>query len=295
MYKKSIYRSGSFAAGFRKDDLKNRDIFFINDSDGEIKELEGLKDPVNSTGDEISITELSSDSVITASNTGGIDGSYDFFIKKTGKDVLKTSPELFTLKFDSTDYKKTDGIKIKILYFKSLGKNSWPTNYETIITDTSGLINIKAGPDIKRILVIPAESGIKTFAVEFFLGEKKNHTAEIKIEPSIEAEFSPEYIYFNFNSSEIRLNHIPYLHSLIEYLRNNESALLILDGFSDGIGSYKANIDISLRRAESVKDYIIKSGIKKDRIQTRGAGYKKEKKSDTTQYNRRVESTIINQ
>ncbi len=295
MYKKSAFKSGSFASGFRKENPENRDIFFIDDSDNEIRELEGFKNPINSSGDEISITELSNDSVITASNTNGINGSYDFFIRKTGKEVLKTAPELFTLRINSADYKKTDEIKIKILYFKSLEKNSWPVRFETKTPDQSGIINIKADSDIKRILAIPAESGVKTFAVEFFAGKSNTHTAEIKIEPSIETEFTPQYIYFNFNSSEIRLNHIPYLHSLIEHLRRNESSLLILEGYSDGIGSYKANIDISLRRAERVKDYLLKSGIKKGRIQTKGSGYRKEKRSDTTQYNRRVESTIINQ
>ena len=295
MYKKSAFRSGSFASGFRKDDPKNRDIFFIDDQDSEIRELEGLKNPVNSSGDEISITELTDDSVIIASNTNGINGSYDFFIRKTGKEVLKTAPEQFTLRINSADYKKTDEVKIKILYFNSLKKNSWPVRFETRTPDPAGIINIKADSDIKRILAIPAESGVKTFAVEFLTGKSKIHSAEIKIEPSIETEFTPQYIYFNFNSSEIRLNHIPYLHSLIEHLRRNESSLLILEGYSDGIGSYKANIDISLRRAEKVKDYLIKSGIKKDRIQTRGSGYRKEKRSDTIQYNRRVETTIINQ
>ncbi len=295
MYKKAFNRPGSFASGFRKDDSKTRDIFYIEDSDNEIRELQGLKDPVNSSGDEISITELSSDSVIIASNTNGINGSYDFFIRKIRQDSLNTSPEVFTLKIDSADYKKTDEIKVKILYFKSLEKNSWPVRFETMTPDSKGIINIKADSDIKRILVIPSESGMKPFAVEFFTEKNTIHTAEIKIVNSIDTEFTIQYIYFNFNSSEIRLTHIPYIHSLIEYLRNNGSALLILEGFSDGIGSYKANIDISLRRAEKVKDYIIKSGINKDRIQTRGSGYRKEKKSDTAQYNRRVESTIINQ
>jgi outer membrane protein OmpA-like peptidoglycan-associated protein len=295
MYKKSAFRAGSLVSGFMKDNPGNRDIFFIDDSDGETRELTGIKDPVNSGGDEISITELSDDSVIIASNTNGTDGSYDFIIRRTGKEILKTAPEQFTLKINSAEYKKTDGIKLKILYFNSLKKNSWPVRFETGNPDPAGIINIKADSDIKRVLVIPAESGVKTFAVEFFTGKGNINTAEIKIEPSIETEFTLQYIYFNFNSSEIRLNHIPYIHSLIEYLRSNGSALLILEGYSDGIGSYKANIDISLRRAERVKDYLVKSGINKDRIQTRGSGYRKEKRSDTTQYNRRVESTIIDQ
>ncbi len=295
MYKKASNRAGAFASGFKKGESKNRDIFIIDDQDNTINELSGLKTPVNSSGDEMSVTELNSDSVIISSNNSGIGGSYDFFIRKTAIQTVKAKPETFTVKIESDNFKNPDTVKIKTLFFSSLKKNSWPVRSEIKTPDKSGMINIPAESDIKRILIIPGESGMKSFAVEFLTGNPKNTTATIKIGPSIEKEFTAEPVYFSFNSSEIKITDIPYIHSLIEYMRNNNEVLLTLDGYSDGVGSYKANLDISLRRAEKIKDYIIKAGIKKDRIKTKGFGYLKENKFDTAQYNRRVESTIINQ
>jgi len=75
----------------------------------------------------------------------------------------------------------------------------------------------------------------------------------------------------------------------------NKNLVLTLEGYSDGIGSYKANLDISIRRAEKIRDYIIKAGIGKKRIKTKGFGYVKDKENDTLQYNRRVESIIVPQ
>jgi len=295
MYKKASNRTGAFAAGFKKGDSENRDIFIINEQDNSISELSGLNVPVNSSGDEMSVTELNSDTVIISSNSAGIGGSYDFFIRKTGIETVKKLAEVFTVKIESGGFKNPDSVKIKTLFFSSLKKDSWPVRSEIKTPDKSGLINIHAESDIKRILIIPGQSGIKSFAVEFLTGNPKNTTATVKIEPSVEKEFTAEPVYFNFNSSEIKITDIPYIHSLIEYMRNNNSSLLTLDGYSDGVGSYKANLDISLRRAEKIKDYLVKAGIKKNRIKTKGFGYLKENKSDTAQYNRRVESTIINQ
>jgi len=230
-----------------------------------------------------------------SSNFSGVGGSYDFFIKKTSMESVKVLPEVFTVKIESENYKIPGEIKIKILYFTSLKKNSWPALSEIKSPDTSGMINITPDNNIKRILLIPGEPGMKFSAVEFLTENRSITTATIKVETSTEKEFSAQPVYFSFNSSEIRISDIPYIHLLINYLRNNNSSLLTLEGFSDGVGSYKSNLDISLRRAERVKSYIVKAGIKKSRIKTSGSGYQKQKPSDTAQYNRRVESTIINQ
>lgn len=293
MYKKSAYRSESFVSGFKKDIPGNRDIYFTSDSDSKLNELSDSTSPINSEGDEISVTELDENLVIIASNNNGIDGSYDFFIKKIKTDTSKSVREIFSVKIDYGNFKILNEIKIKVLFFSSLKKNSWPVRSENITPDASGIINIPAGNDIKRILILPGKPGIKSFAAEFLTANKRIKTLTIKIEPAVKTEFSQQPVYFKFNSSEIRLIDIPYIHSLIEYLRNNKTSRIILEGFSDGIGSYKANLDISRKRAENVKNYIIKAGIKKNRIMTKGLGYQKDKSLDTAQYNRRVDSTII--
>jgi len=115
----------------------------------------------------------------------------------------------------------------------------------------------------------------------------------VKIEPSEEKEFSVKPVYFNFNSTDLLVTDIPYLHQLIEHLRKNADLQISLEGYSDGIGSYKTNLDISLRRAEKIKEYMVKAGIKKDRIRTKGFGYINDINPGTSQNKRRVETIII--
>ena len=155
------------------------------------------------------------------------------------------------------------------------------------------MIEISPDHDTKRILILPGESDIKPFAVEFLTKKKNLPFSIIKVEPSGKKEFTAKPVYFGFNSTEISTADIPYLQEMIFFLRENPDAEISLDGYSDGVGSYKSNLEISTRRAEKIKEYLAKAGIKEERIQTKGSGYLKKKASDTLQYNRRVETEII--
>jgi len=118
---------------------------------------------------------------------------------------------------------------------------------------------------------------------------EKDFNLEKKVEPSSEKDFFAKPIFFSYNSTDIDVTDIPYIHELIDLLRDNKNLKLDLNGYSDGVGSYKANIEISLKRAEKIKEYIVKFGIEKSRITTNGFGYLKDRINDTPQYNRRVD------
>jgi len=307
MYKKSFFRSGSYITGFKKDDLENRKVFYSDDSRKKITELDIISDSAKASGDEISVSELSKDTILISSNSAGIDGSYDIYIKKisieeaaeTPEKIIKSpkktdqSPGNFSLKIESPDYANPDGVKIQVLLFSSMGKNSWPVKTELRSPDSSGMVEISTGADIKRILVLPGESDMKPFAVEFLTKNRYINSSTIRIEPYIKKEFVAKPLYFGFNSTEISIKDIPYLQEMIFFLRDSDNTEISLEGYSDGIGSYKANLDISTRRAEKIKEYLVKAGIEKERIQTKGFGYVRKKASDTLQYNRRVETEII--
>lgn len=100
-------------------------------------------------------------------------------------------------------------------------------------------------------------------------------------------------IYFNFNSSAINIDYVPLIHSMLRILRSNKDFKLIINGYADGIGSHKANIDISLKRAEAVKEYLVNMGINKNKIHTKGHGYVKTEFNRTAQQHRRVDFELI--
>jgi OOP family OmpA-OmpF porin len=73
--------------------------------------------------------------------------------------------------------------------------------------------------------------------------------------------------------------------------------VVIAIGHTDSIGSDAYNQKLSVRRAESVKAYLVSKGVEPNRIYTEGKGEKQpvasNKTADGRQKNRRVEIEVI--
>ena len=72
---------------------------------------------------------------------------------------------------------------------------------------------------------------------------------------------------------------------------------MIAIGHTDSIGADAYNQKLSVRRAESVKSYLVSKGVEPNRIYTEGKGEKQpvasNKTADGRQKNRRVEIEVI--
>ena len=79
-------------------------------------------------------------------------------------------------------------------------------------------------------------------------------------------------IYFDFNKDTIRKNSAPTLNTTAQVFQEFPDLKVEITGHADGIGSREYNIQLSERRAEAVKRYLVGKGIAEARINTRGAG-----------------------
>jgi outer membrane protein OmpA-like peptidoglycan-associated protein len=104
-------------------------------------------------------------------------------------------------------------------------------------------------------------------------------------------------IFFDLDKSELRKESYAELDRLKELLNENPDIRIEISGHTDTQGKYEYNKSLSLRRASAVRTYLIENGIKKDRIESRGASWDERiAKNDTEegrQLNRRVEFKII--
>ena len=286
----SAYRDIYILSGY-KNGSTSRNIFFSPMSEGDGDEL--IEEPaLNTEGDEISFCELRGNEIVIASNSRGIEGSYDLSLKKISESVsAKMKKSDIVIKTDAGNYKTSENVNIRFLFFNLKKPGLEPIRSETRQPDSNGDIKLTVSSEIKRILAIPGNDDMKEFALEIFPG-KTSITPSITIEQKVDKEFKIRPVYFGFNSSDIQIADIPYMHDLIEYLRKNSSLNLQIEGYADGIGSYHANKRISLSRAEAVKNYIVKRGINKNRLTTAGNGFVKKEPDDTNQYNRRVDFIV---
>ena len=64
------------------------------------------------------------------------------------------------------------------------------------------------------------------------------------------------------------------LRRLDRFLKDNPKVAILITGHTDNLGSDEYNLKLSLQRAQSVQNYLLKAGIKSDRIKVVGKGFR---------------------
>lgn len=94
-----------------------------------------------------------------------------------------------------------------------------------------------------------------------------------------------DHVFFKFNSSKLSVDAQSTLNKQAEWLNKHSDTILILEGHADERGTLKYNLDLSMRRAQVVKNYLMKKGVLKSRIRTVGFG---KEHPDTLGHNNRA-------
>ncbi len=83
---------------------------------------------------------------------------------------------------------------------------------------------------------------------------------------------SISYIEFEFGKSDIKDDSFFIIEQVANSLKNNPSMQVKIIGHTDDIGSDEVNLKLSIERANSVKDALIKLGINRNRLLAEGKG-----------------------
>lgn len=79
-------------------------------------------------------------------------------------------------------------------------------------------------------------------------------------------------IYFQFDDAQVRDSSLPVLNDLLNLMRNKPGLIIEIAGHTDNIGSKAINNAVSQRRAQAVKNWLVKNGIDASRLIARGYG-----------------------
>ena len=80
-------------------------------------------------------------------------------------------------------------------------------------------------------------------------------------------------IEFALNQADVRPQYRPELQKVAEFLKTYPSTTVVIEGHSDNTGDADYNLALSQRRADSVRDYLIKNfNIDPDRLTAKGYG-----------------------
>lgn len=104
-------------------------------------------------------------------------------------------------------------------------------------------------------------------------------------------------IKFATNSAEVKPVSYPILDESVALLKEHSTIKVEVAGHTDAVGSDVYNLNLSNRRAESVRDYLILHGIEAERLIARGYGENQPIASNDTEegraQNRRIEFRIL--
>jgi OOP family OmpA-OmpF porin len=105
-------------------------------------------------------------------------------------------------------------------------------------------------------------------------------------------------VYFDTGKSTIKAVSFPILDAVAATLNGNPNIELVeIQGHADERGNDNANLRLTQSRVESVRDYLVKKGVDKERLQPKGYGETKpvctESNEPCWEKNRRVEFVIL--
>ncbi|MGV6801378.1 MAG: OmpA family protein [bacterium] len=106
----------------------------------------------------------------------------------------------------------------------------------------------------------------------------------------------PSNITFDSDQSAVKYNFYDTLNSVSKVLAKYDETNVLVTGHTDSTGSEQYNMDLSIKRAESVGNYLASHGVYAQRVQALGFGESQPIADNTTESgkaeNRRVEITL---
>jgi outer membrane protein OmpA-like peptidoglycan-associated protein len=106
----------------------------------------------------------------------------------------------------------------------------------------------------------------------------------------------PGGIFFDPGKSQLKAGAKKTLQRIAAQLKGDESIRVVVEGHTDNTGKPEKNMDISEKRAEAVREFLVSQGVAEDRIMATGKGDAEPVATNKTtagrQQNRRVELII---
>ncbi len=143
------------------------------------------------------------------------------------------------------------------------------------------------GPVKYKPFKIPDRRGQLTFTFNPQFEKRKKRTYTLRD------------VYFNTDKATLRERSYDALDDLLAAMRTNPDMKVEIAGHTDDRASQSYNKDLSQRRAQAVRDYLLEKGIREKRVRAKGYGESQPVASNDTeqgrQKNRRVEVRILQQ
>jgi outer membrane protein OmpA-like peptidoglycan-associated protein len=144
------------------------------------------------------------------------------------------------------------------------------------LTDQSGVFLVCLPSDHNYGLNVNKEGYLfysDNFMFEGIHSASEPFIKKIDLSPVREGEkITLSNVFYEFDSWKLTKESFPELNRLVRLLKDNKDIIVEIGGYTDAIGKDSYNLDLSEKRARSVKEFIIEKGITAERLSYKGFG-----------------------
>ncbi|MDR0537032.1 MAG: OmpA family protein [Tannerellaceae bacterium] len=248
-------------------------------------EVTNMKPPVNSMADDFGITFAgSAEHGFFSSNRGdarGYDHIYSFELPSYVISIEGIVSDI--------DENPLEGAVIRIVGYDGMN--------EKVVAKKNGSYRIELQRDISYVMMASARGFLNQNFELKTNPEEKNETY------TVDFFLSPVYrpvvidnIFYDYDKATLRTESRAALDELVKMLNDNPNVTIELGAHTDRKGSEAYNRNLAQRRAQSVVDYLVESGISISRMEAKGYGKSVPKEVDrktAAQYNFLNEGDVL--
>jgi len=259
--------------------LGGLDVFISEQIAGVWSSPINLAYPLNSSRDDFAILVNEDDTTgFVSSNRSGIDMIYEY----------QRIPAVFVLK--GIAKKKADNLPINDVTITLINFTDGDTAIYT--TDEKGDFRFSLLPE-KKYKVVGEKPGFFTLSEEFETDKtriEKEITLSFEIDEIVSSEegtgsgnpkdgsataakvYEIGDIFYDYDKANISPSAQPALDKLAKLLKDNPEVKIEIHSHADARGGDSYNLNLSNRRAQSVVDYLVRKGVSKANLGSKGFG-----------------------
>ena len=242
------------------------DVLFCDFEEGDWTDATNLKSPINSTGDDFGfILDENKETGYISSNRFGGKGEDDIYsviaiplvFNVAGKAINNASGKSFA------------GVKINII-----GSDG---STQMLITDPAGKYKFALKKDVNYQLSASKYRFFGDVAETSTYGYKESKDFELnfRLNPIPLKEIIIKGILYDLASADLKPESIERLDTITKTLSDNPTFVIEIASHTDSRADSTYNNQLSLRRAQSVVNYLVSKGIESERLRPRGYGESK--------------------
>ena len=297
--KSPFMHSDSYTLYFSSDGhpgVGGQDIFYTKVNEfGKFESPKNIGVPINTEDDEHGFMVST-------------DGRYGYFSSNVeeGMDIFyfelpeEARPEDVVFVKGSIDSKDPDAAKGMKIELKNMATNQV---VEGVVNEENGdYVAVVSASEKEDVMMMAKKDGY-AFTSQYINSKKEvvgkpMRAPDLTFNP-IEVGESYPINDINFATDSYMLNNqvMNILNEFIAFLKENKSIQLAIYGHTDNVGEAEANLELSTKRAEAVKNYLILEGVDPSRLQSKGFGEAKPIADNNTEEgrakNRRTEFVIL--